>query len=74
MIPLLVQRISNGLAIPPEDAALLVLTSDPFDIVLHMEQLWHLSKPWGAPPAAGPAKQALFGTGAFAAYAPAFLP
>lgn len=74
MIPLLVQRIATMSAIPPEDAATLVLMSDPFDIILHMEQLWHLSKPWGAIPAAGPARQLLFASGAFAGYVPTFLP
>ncbi len=79
MIPLLLQRIISGVGgIPPvpnkEDAARQLLMSDPFDLVLHMEQLWDLSKPWGAIPAAGRGRRELYGIGAFAGYVPTDLP
>lgn len=78
MIPLLVQRIIDGSpVIPPKTpalAALEVLTADPMDLVLHMEQLWDLSTPWGAQKAAGRARTELWKTGEFASYVPKDLP
>ncbi|MDQ0564391.1 hypothetical protein QO004_006209 [Rhizobium mesoamericanum] len=78
MIPLLLQRIISGVGGNPpmakEDAARRILTADPFDLVLHMEQLWDVSKPWGAIPAAGPGRRAFYGIGEFASYVPTDLP
>src|SRR5262245_50760976 len=73
MIPLLVQRIVNG-GMTPEAAALRVLTADPFDLVLHMEQLWDLFNPWNGQSAAGPARKVLWATGEFSPYVPTDLP
>jgi hypothetical protein len=73
MIPLLIQRLVDG-GMTKENAATRVLTADPFDLVLHMEQLWHLSQPWGGQAAAGPARQALWATGEFATFVPTSLP
>lgn len=78
MIPLLLQRMVAGIGGNPtmskEAAADRVLTSDPLDIILHMEQLWHLSRPWGTQPAAGPARQMLWNAGEFATYVPTDFP
>lgn len=78
MIPLLLQRIISGVGGNPpmakEDAARRILTADPFDLVLHMEQLWDISKPWGAIPAAGPGRRTFYGIGEFASYVPTDLP
>jgi hypothetical protein len=46
-------------------AALEVLTADPLDLALHMEQVWS-----AAGHDVGPARQALLATGKFAAFAP----
>jgi hypothetical protein len=85
MIPLLVQRLVDG-GLTQEYAALRVLTADPLDLILHMEQLWDFSQPWAATPAAtpaaldptqraaGPARQALWATGEFASYMPTSTP
>lgn len=75
MIQQLVARIVAGaLGHPPvtkEVAAATVLGSDPLDLVLHMEQVWDAFKPWAPNPRpAGPARQALWATGAFDAYVP----
>lgn len=79
MIPLLLQRLVTGNATHPsmtkEQAARVLLTADPFDLILHMDQLWDLAQPWGPTiPAAGTARRALAQTGAFASYVPADLP
>jgi hypothetical protein len=78
MIPLLLQRMVAGVGGNPpmtkEAAADHVLQADPFDIVLHMEQLWHLSRPWGAQDSAGPARQALWNVGEFSTYVPTDFP
>jgi len=84
MIPQLVTRITQGVpanvpnpgdpALPgksPEQAALQVLTADPYDLMLHMEQVWDTFNPWAPnPPPAGPARRALWAGGAFNRYAP----
>jgi hypothetical protein len=78
MIPLLLKRMVDGVGGNPpmtkEDAALRVLRADPFDLSLHMEQLWDISLPWGPTPAAGPGRRKLYATGEFFSYAPAALP
>lgn len=82
MIPQLVRRMVNppapgaplNPALPPlteAQAAAAVLAADPFDLVLHLEQVWDAANVWapnGVP--AGPARRALFGTGAFSPYQP----
>lgn len=78
MIPLLIQRMIDGApgrpAMSKEAAALAVLTADPFDLVLHMEQLWHLSQPWNPQAAAGQARTKLWEMGEFFPYVPAAIP
>lgn len=75
MIPLLVQRyFAAGGAPSKEQAALNVLTADPFDLILHMEQLWDLTQPWGSQLSAGKARRALWANGDFAALVPTELP
>lgn len=79
MIPQLVKRLVDGVPthIPPiagmteDQAALAVLTADPYDLMLHLEQVWDAFQPW-APAAApaGPARRALWNTGGFAPYVP----
>jgi len=56
-------------AVPPNNlpaAAAAVLSADPLDLTLYMEQLWHEFNPWApnAPPA-GPARRSLFAQGRF---------
>src|SRR5580692_3733524 len=66
MFQQLVQRMG-----PPRDvAAATVLGADPMDLLFYMEQAWNTFNPWSpnAPPA-GPARQALFSSGAFSAFA-----
>lgn len=86
MIPQLVRRMVNppapgaslNLALPPlseGEAAAQVLGSDPFDLVLHLEQVWDAADVWapnGAP--AGPARRTLWAFGAFNDYQPARSP
>lgn len=74
MIPLLVQRIFDATPLSKEQAALAVLTADPFDLTLHMEQIWDLSQPWGAQPAAGGARRALWLNGDFGGLPPTDFP
>lgn len=74
MIPLLVQRIVTKDGITKEQAALKVLIADPFDLTLHMEQLWDVTQPWGAQLSAGKARRSLWANGDFATYVPAELP
>lgn len=82
MIPQLVRRMVNppapgaplNPALPPlteAEAAAAVLAADPFDLMLHLEQVWDAANVWapnGAP--AGPARRTLFATGAFSIYQP----
>jgi hypothetical protein len=74
MIPLLVNRIATGNSShspkSPRDAALQVLSADPLDLILHMEQLWELSQPWGSLPVAPAARQMFWNAGAFVSYLP----
>jgi hypothetical protein len=62
----MIQQLIQRLMAPPmnmnrDAAAAMVLTCDPFDLVLHMEQVWTAFQPWGPPPnpqPAGPARAA----------------
>ena len=78
MIPLLLQRIVAGVGGNPpmtkEQAAARLLGADPFDLTLHMEQLWDLSRPLGPVPPSGPGRRSLYGIGEFATYVPTDLP
>jgi len=61
MIPQLVQQLGGNAAAQAQ-----VLTADPLDLVLRMEQVWNAANLWNQPqPPAGPARQSLFGIGAF---------
>ena len=60
MIPQLVQQLGGNAAAQAQ-----VITADPLDLVWRMEQVWDAAQLWGQPPA-GPARRALFTTGAFA--------
>jgi hypothetical protein len=71
MIQQLVQRIMTASNVTREDAGLRVLTADPFDLVLHMEQVWNAANPWGpGQPSTGPARETLWKTGEFFQFAP----
>ena len=61
MITQLVQQLGGGAAAEAQ-----VLTADPLDLVWRMEQTLDAANPWAPnPPPAGPARRALFATGAF---------
>lgn len=64
MIQQLIQRLMNQ-GMSRDDAAVIVLMSDPFDLTLHMEQVWDAFQPWGpAPnPQPGPARTAFLNLG-----------
>ncbi|MFF1634217.1 hypothetical protein [Leifsonia sp. NPDC058248] len=79
MIPQLTRRLlsaptGSGPTLPitnAGEAAAAVLSADPFDLVLYLEQVWDSANVWapnGKP--AGPARTALYKTGNFAAYEP----
>jgi hypothetical protein len=77
MIQQLILRIMAG---PPvvsaEAAAARVLMCDPFDLLLHMEQVWNAFRVWGPAPNPQPASQARqdflgYTTGEFAQFIPA---
>lgn len=80
MIPQLIQRMITP--IPPsttplfnrDTAARALLIADPFDLVLHMEQVWTAFQPWGTNfPAAGTARvafQQIGGGGQFSQFTP----
>jgi hypothetical protein len=59
MIPQLVQQLGGSAT-----AQATVITADPLDLIWRMEQVWDTAALWGQPPA-GPARRALFATGAF---------
>jgi hypothetical protein len=62
MIPQLVQQLGGNAAAQAQ-----VITADPLDLIWRMEQVWNDANLWAQPPSpAGPARQALFATGAFA--------
>jgi hypothetical protein len=67
MIQQLINRLMDPLGpnMSRDDAAALVLTSDPFDLVLHMEQVWAAFQPWGPPPnpQVGPGRLAFLALG-----------
>lgn len=66
MIPQLVQQIAATTGNLP-GAQADVLTADPLDIVLRMEQVWNAANVWAqAQPPAGKARATFFGFGAFA--------
>ena len=75
MIPQLIARMvaTPGGAPSAAAAAAEVLTADPFDLIVHMEQVWDLALPWGGAPnprPAGAARRALYGTGAYTPFIP----
>lgn len=79
MFQQLVNRIMTTPPNPPglsrEDAGATVLLADPFDLMLHMEQVWQVFSPnVTVPPSVGTARQSLWQTGAFSQYAPADSP
>ncbi|MCI4568155.1 hypothetical protein [Lysobacter sp. CFH 32150] len=54
-------------SMPIDVAALKVLTADPLDLLLYMEQIWDTFNPWAPnPPPAGRARNTLYKTGLFA--------
>ncbi len=61
MIPQLVERL-GGL----DTHGLEVLSADPFDLILHMEQVWDAANPT----LPSPGRQALWNSGSFAAFGP----
>lgn len=72
MIRQLVARLANAPGGSPLTAARDVLTADPLDLILHMEQVWNAALPWGAAnPPAGPARTTLAQINRFNAVAPA---
>lgn len=77
MIPQLINRVAGSMTspTPARDAALYVLSADPFDLALHLEQVWAAANVWGAPsiPPPAPASSArvrLWETGAFFDFGP----
>lgn len=61
MIPQLVQQLGGSAAAQAQ-----VITADPLDLVWRMEQVWDAANIWGQPQTpSGPARSALFQTGAF---------
>jgi hypothetical protein len=72
MIQQLVERLIAG-GLPAPDAALSVLSMDPLDIGLHMEQVWEVARPPAAPAGAPlPAARAtLYAAGAYQGFGPA---
>jgi len=69
MIRQLVARIAGTNPSPAQiaDAVAQVLTADPLDLILHMDQVWAAAQPWGPGnlPVAGPARAALALNNAF---------
>jgi hypothetical protein len=58
MIQQLIQRIMVTNGVTREVAAAQVLMCDPFDLMLHMEQVWNAFRVWGPPPNPQPASAA----------------
>lgn len=71
MFQQLAQRLIGGGVDRPR-AALDVLTADPMDLILYMEQVWDTANVWGvpAPGPAGPARRKLWELGRFNGNAP----
>jgi hypothetical protein len=66
MIQQLVERLVAQLGIDLETAAGRVLTADPLDLVLEMEEVWDRANLWSPnPPPAGAARTALMALGEF---------
>ncbi|MGV9709936.1 hypothetical protein ACWDTI_04655 [Gordonia sp. NPDC003424] len=67
MIPQLVQQIATSVpGQTPATAQAMLLTADPLDLVLRMEQVWNQANVWSQPtPPAGPARSGLISLGAF---------
>jgi hypothetical protein len=69
MIRQLVARVAGTNPSPTQvaNAVAQVLTADPLDLILHMDQVWDAAKPWGPGnvPVAGPARAALAVNNAF---------
>jgi hypothetical protein len=75
MIQQLIQRIMSANGVAREVAAAQVLMCDPFDLMLHMEQVWNAFRVWGPapnPPPASAARQAFlgYGSGDFSTFTP----
>jgi hypothetical protein len=70
MIQQLVSRIMTA-GFSRDDAAQAVLTADPLDLFLHIEQVWNAANPPPVIPGLGlPARTAMTGGGQFAGFAP----
>lgn len=71
MIQQLVKRLTSGAVTEPEAGAI-VLSADPMDLILHMEQVWDRANvsQMPAPGPAGPARRALWALGQFDAAVP----
>ena len=79
----MIRQLANRIALanpgtPPNPAAAAiaataqVLTADPLDLILHMEQVWNAALPWGGNgPPAGPARFALAAFNEFNPFVPA---
>lgn len=68
MIPQLADRITKS-GVSPDNARRMILTADPLDLVLHMEQVWSAFDPAAINPAR--ARQILAGMGEFNQFRPA---
>lgn len=76
----MIQQLIDRMMAPPSNmsrdaAAAIVLMCDPFDLLLHMEQVWNAFRVWGPPPnpqPASPARLAFlrYDIGAFAPFMP----
>jgi hypothetical protein len=70
MIPQLVQRLIATVG-SRDDAARMVLSAHPFDLMLHMEQVWDTAFPIvTTPPFLPPARNTLWQTGQFSQFGP----
>jgi hypothetical protein len=69
MIPQLIERMTSQMT--KEAAGAVLLTADPLDLLLHMEQLWDFA---AAPAIPSPARRALWQTGRFNGFAPKEMP